>query len=266
MTRFRGANSISAVFMCGIIGFVGEVAEGRWAETHAILERLFLESEHRGRDATGFAARITPRRNPQRATSSLAKRPIPAREFVGSDEFRRLGRRRCTAFLGHVRAATHGHPADPRNNHPFASRDGELFLVHNGILSNHLDVADALNLRLESDCDSEVLLRIIETADDIPRGLALCHRELKGSMAIAVLEGSTGTVWLSRNEGRPLWLGRLRNDRRWFFASTDQILRDAIEDAMPEAQFDFCAPIPEETSLRIGFEGDLLGVPLRRVF
>ena len=42
--------------MCGIIGFVGEVPEGKWIETYDILNALFLAAEPRGIDATGFVA------------------------------------------------------------------------------------------------------------------------------------------------------------------------------------------------------------------
>ena len=49
----------------------------------------------------------------------------------------------------------HGSPSENRNNHPHIGTDG-LFLVHNGIVSNHREVADKFALHIESDCDSEV--------------------------------------------------------------------------------------------------------------
>ena len=64
--------------------------------------------------------------------------------------------------LGHVRWATHGNPKDNRNNHPHVCSGGRYFLVHNGVISNHLDITDRYGLRLRSDCDSEILLRLVE--------------------------------------------------------------------------------------------------------
>jgi len=42
--------------MCGIIGFVGQVREGRMAANARPADRTILQSLTRGRDATGFAA------------------------------------------------------------------------------------------------------------------------------------------------------------------------------------------------------------------
>ena len=46
--------------MCGIFGYTGFARENRWGQTHRLLEALLLASEHRGQDATGFAALTEP--------------------------------------------------------------------------------------------------------------------------------------------------------------------------------------------------------------
>lgn len=247
--------------MCGIIGFVGRVPEGCWGQTHSILESLFRHAEVRGRDATGFVANATPLDHPERASVVWDKEPLRAAEFVKlNSTFRSLRHRRCTAFVGHVRAATHGDPANNQNNHPFVSDDQTLFLVHNGVLTNHEDIADDLSLYLKTECDSEVLLRIEETATSVPRGLQDCLRLVKGSMAIAVYERATGFVWLAHNGGRPLWLARLKKDRRWFFASTARILLDGIGSVVRKPQFDYIAPVPEGVPLALTPDGRFIAV------
>lgn len=247
--------------MCGIIGFVGQVAEGCWGQTHSIIESLFRHAEVRGRDATGFVANAVPFDQPERSRIIWDKHPSTASEFVASSRaFRSLGHRRCTAFVGHVRAATHGTPADNRNNHPFVSDDQTLFLVHNGILSNHEEIADSLSLDRHTECDSEILLRMVETATNVAGGLQNCLRLLKGSMAIAVYDEATGSVWLAQNGGRPLWLARLRKDHRWFFASTQKILLDGIGSVVRRPIFDVFIPVPEWTPMVLTPDGRMVGV------
>ena len=42
--------------MCGIIGIVGDVREGDWQSTHALLSEMFLQAISRGR-GTGTGGR-----------------------------------------------------------------------------------------------------------------------------------------------------------------------------------------------------------------
>ena len=114
--------------------------------------------------------------------------------------------------LGHVRLATHGSPTNPRNNHPHIA--GHLALVHNGILPSHIDLVDRYCLRTESECDSEVLLRIIERSKTVPIGLSLCLLERPG--AIAIYDQTHDVVWLAHDESRPLWVCRMQSDKRLF--------------------------------------------------
>lgn len=243
--------------MCGIIGFVGTVREGRWRQTHSILRELFIAAEHRGRDATGFIAMTDPLNRAARRRFVVAKQPISAGRFVRSDPtFLRLRRRRCWGLVGHVRLATHGEPSDPLNNHPHIGR--HLALVHNGIAANFLELADRHSLKLQSACDSEVLLRITEASPHPALGLDRCLRDIRGSMAVAVFDRKESLVWLARNSGRPLWLAKLREDNRWFFASTASILTSAFRRALgPQeaSDFDYLAPVPESTALALSPDG-----------
>jgi len=249
--------------LCGIIGFVGNIPEGCWGQTYRIIESLFRHVEVRGKDASGFVANAVPLDYPDRASVIAEKQPLKATEFVKlNPTFRGLAHRRCTSFVGHARAATHGEPADNRNNHPFISDDRELFLVHNGILTNHQQVADRLKLQLRTDCDSEVLLRLLETAPSVAGGIQDCLRLVSGSMALAVYDKAHDFVWLTGNGGRPLWLARLHKDRRWFFASTAEILHDSILAVIDKPSFDYFAPIPERVPLVVTTDGRCIAVDL----
>ena len=218
--------------MCGIGGFVGNTREGQWGATYAVLRELFLASEHRGRDATGFAALAAPLDRPSRQSLVVSRQPVAASRFVAQDEgWLGLARRRCSLVVQHVRAATHGDAdtGDNRNNHPFSSADGTLHLVHNGVVSNDVDLLDQFSLRRRGDCDSEVLLRVVEQAKRPSDGLTTCLREGRGSMSLAVLDRRRECVYLATNGGRPLWVCRLRDQPRTFFASTAAILLAALD-------------------------------------
>ena len=221
--------------MCGILGYVGYPKEGQWGETHRILDNLFVESEHRGRHASGFVATTSPFKMPIHQEVVTDKAPLPSSQFIRQNSsWRWLRHRRCSIVLGHVRWATHGDPRDNRNNHPHKGRNG-LWMIHNGILSGHREAAASRRLRLTSDCDSEIIIRMVESASHPAQGLSMAMADLRGSMAVAVLDTERQVVWLARNDGRPLWLARLiKNDPRWFFASERKILMNAFEHTLGE--------------------------------
>lgn len=194
-------------------------------ETHRIISGLLIAAEHRGEHATGFVAGTSPFRRPDARRIVIAKRPEPATSFIRHDPtWSALRHRRCSTFVGHCRWATHGSPSLAVNNHPHSSSKQGIHLVHNGVLLNHRALAEREGLRLRGQCDSEILLRLVERADDPVRGLLDCLRDCDGSMAVAVYDERRDVVLLARNSGRPLWVAKLPRDRRTFFASTDTIL------------------------------------------
>lgn len=215
--------------MCGIIGYSGYAREGQWSETYDILSALFLASECRGKDAAGFVARSEPFKNCLAADIAFGKHASSASRFIDENPaWRNLRHRRCSTVLGHVRWATHGSPADNRNNHPLVGHSS-LYLVHNGILTNHKGTAERHGLALKTECDSELILRMVESARHPAVGLDNALRKIQGSMAAVVYDGQRNCLYMARDEDRPLWLLKLANDRRWWFASTREILLTAME-------------------------------------
>jgi glucosamine 6-phosphate synthetase-like amidotransferase/phosphosugar isomerase protein len=200
-----------------------------------------LAAEIRGKDATGYVARTESLEGLSESRTLIAKAAVRPSEFVEKNPaWRALRHRRCSVVVGHVRWATHGDPADPRNNHPHVS--GHLALVHNGILTAYRDLVDRYCLRTESECDSEVLLRIIERAKTPPIGLALCLLEKPG--AIVVYDELRNCLWMGRDESRPLWIGKMKGDKRLWFASTSAILMDGIQEALQRSvAWEFLMPL-----------------------
>jgi glucosamine 6-phosphate synthetase-like amidotransferase/phosphosugar isomerase protein len=103
----------------------------------------------------------------------------------------------------------------------------DMHLVHNGVIAAHQSHAQQMRLPLSSDCDSELLMRLIERCGNPVSGLNEAMQSLHGSMAVAVMDGE-GVLYLARNTDRPLWLAELWDERR-FFASTREIIMSAVE-------------------------------------
>ena len=248
--------------MCGILGFVGNVAEGKWTETLEIIEALFLASESRGRHATGFAALTSPYKHPTDVHVVTDKQPMKASRFITeSKAWRSLRHRRCSIVLGHVRYATHGDPRYSENNHPHVSDCGNTFLVHNGVLHDHEDIARKHGLRLRGECDSEILLRIVESHDGPEEGLQACLEECSGSMAIAVMDRIRQSIHLARNGGRSLWLCKLKG-QRWLFASTVEIIFAALRNVYGQSgstNLEMLFPLAEHCPHVLTPQGLLIG-------
>lgn len=155
-------------------------------------------------------------------------------------------------MVGHCRAATHGPPEHNPNNHPHVGQRSAL--VHNGICTNATELGREFDLDLRTACDSEAILRLVETRPDMPGGLSLALRHVKGSMAVAVYDFDADCVWLASNGGRPLWLAHVPSLRSWVFASTDNIILRGMRDAFGKgaaAKLDYLAPIPDFTPLAL---------------
>lgn len=133
--------------MCGIVGYVGarHVAD-------LLLEGLH-RLEYRGYDSAGIAVQhegcIELRKRAGRVnelSQLLAENPVEG--HVG---------------IGHTRWATHGETSDS-NSHPHVGGNGEVVIVHNGVIENY----DALRSQLQqmgfvfhSQTDTEVVAHLI---------------------------------------------------------------------------------------------------------
>jgi glutamine phosphoribosylpyrophosphate amidotransferase len=218
--------------MCGIIGYVGgRLPEGLWTESHNLIGELLVAAQSRGIDATGIAATRSRYDAQHRFQALAAKRPGSAEEFVTSGPWLRMRHQRCCSVIGHTRYSTGSSPLINANNHPFLGNAGgrPFALVHNGILSDVEETVDRIGVTMTTDTDSELACRLIEKEGSLPLGLHRCLRELKGSMAFAVLDFSTGTVWLARDGQRSLWIARLKDGKRVVFGSTAEIISQAVK-------------------------------------
>ena len=133
--------------MCGIIGYVGGQAAG------PILLEGLQRLEYRGYDSSGIAVLD---RDGAVAVLKRAGKLAELAAAVGDGPPGSVG-------LGHTRWATHGAVSD-RNAHPHTSANGEVLVVHNGIVENHRALRERLaaaGIHCISETDAEVIPQLI---------------------------------------------------------------------------------------------------------
>jgi glucosamine--fructose-6-phosphate aminotransferase (isomerizing) len=212
--------------MCGIIGITtclvgagNSVGAGDQRVLDVLLEGL-SRLEYRGYDSAGLALVGSDGSSMWRARAAdgtrsldiLAKRAESAPEGA-------------TAGIGHTRWATHGRPSE-ENAHPHVDCSGRMALVHNGIIENHVELADELiaaGHRLESETDTEVLAHLVESVlvDDPGAGLVEAVRtaleRVRGAFSLALVHADRPDVIVAARRISPLLMGV--NDSEAFLAS-----------------------------------------------
>lgn len=194
--------------MCGIVGYVG-----RQKAATIMLEGL-KRLEYRGYDSAGLAVLqddgLTVVKSVGRV-AALAKL-ASGKKLSG------------TTGISHTRWATHGGVTDA-NAHPHVSSDGQIALVHNGVIENYAQMKRFLagkGYTFASETDTEVLANLIayhyakepaagsNGAGDTSRFLAAVRKTLlhvEGTYGIAVLSPAHPGEMVAARKGSPLILG-----------------------------------------------------------
>src|SRR5438445_3124596 len=200
--------------MCGIAGY--SLSRRSGVDRTLAAQALLAGIADRGADAVGYAYRGGVERYPV-----VTKQRTPASTFLQRIEVPAS----ATELLLHVRDYTKGHPSIPANNHPV--RHGPVVGIHNGIIVNDDELLapySCARAEPRMTVDSEAIFALAAHSQNEPRAL----EALAGAMATAWLDQrELGTVFAARGVGRPLWLGRGREEI--FFASNRTALELASE-------------------------------------
>ncbi len=133
--------------MCGIVGYVGS------NEACSFLVDGLRRLEYRGYDSAGVAIHGGTAFSVTRSVGRIDSLV----DQLGADPVKGL------LGIGHTRWATHG-PATEANAHPHFGGDGEVVLVHNGVIENYQVLKEELitkGYKFSSDTDSEVIAHLI---------------------------------------------------------------------------------------------------------
>jgi len=178
--------------MCGIIGYVGG------AEAAPILLEGLARLEYRGYDSAGIAVLDGDQLRLEKRAGKLG---ILATAVDGRLPAGRLG-------MGHTRWATHGGVTD-QNAHPHLDCDGNVVVIHNGIVENFSALRSELQAaghRLVSETDTEVIPHLIEGY--LRQGLPLVEAVRQ---TINRLEGAAALVVIARSEPDKIVGARVAN-------------------------------------------------------
>jgi len=215
--------------MCGIFGFVQPGHTGaRAINSTRIIQQLFLLSESRGKEASGFASA-------QNDRIYLCKIPQPSHVMVASRDFKdmfgpaRFRENSAIAMLGHTRLVTHGYEHDNRNNQPVV-RD-QVVAVHNGIIVNVQDLWNkSQNLQKTTNLDSEIIPAIIGTSlsagNTVLTSLRTLYASIFGVANIALLFSKWKNLALATNNGSLYYI----SDPSFFMFASESIILKTILD------------------------------------
>lgn len=161
--------------MCGIVGYIGE------KNVIPVLTGGLGKLEYRGYDSAGIAYLDNGRMTIYKEKGKLAELEKMVEGKTAEN----------TIGIGHTRWATHGEP-NRVNAHPHANTQGDLAIVHNGIIENYLQLREWLvkkGVRCVSETDTEIIAHLINyyLEDDLQEAVSKAISMLKGSYALAVV-------------------------------------------------------------------------------
>ena len=181
--------------MCGIFGFIGNRSAA------PLLVDGLRRLEYRGYDSSGIVVKNGKLQVHKKVgkVSELSKvLPNHIEGDVG---------------IAHTRWATHGGVSD-ENAHPHLSQNGDIALVHNGIIDNARGLRKRLTQRgftLKSETDSEALVHMIsigiESGQSPLESVRQTLKRVTGTWGLCVLFKQHDMIVCARN-GSPLIIGK----------------------------------------------------------
>lgn len=197
--------------MCGIVGYIGE------KQAFPILIEGLKKLEYRGYDSAGVAlVKDQGELNVYKTTGKVANLETLVE---GKDIEGHVG-------IAHTRWATHGEPS-VKNAHPHVSMDGNIAVVHNGIIENYQVLKQQLVDRgymFNSTTDTEVLCQLIDyyynnNGSNLLSAVCSALNDVIGAYAIVVTEKKNPHHLVAARQSSPLVVGVGKDNKEFFIAS-----------------------------------------------
>ena len=195
--------------MCGIIAAASTRNVGK------LLVQGLHRMEYRGYDSAGIALHQL---DGVAHLRTLGKVQLLEDKMIEEKPRSKLG-------IAHTRWATHGEPSET-NAHPHKSND-EVFIVHNGIIENHLELKAKLEKEgysFASQTDSEIIAHLLDF--NLKQGMTMIEamfaskEKLDGAYAIAAMHRDNESKLVIARQKSPLLIG-LGTDE--VFAASDPL-------------------------------------------
>jgi glutamine---fructose-6-phosphate transaminase (isomerizing) len=194
--------------VCGIVGYIGPKKV-----VPVILDGL-RRLEYRGYDSAGIAVvSENGKLELRRASGKLRKLEEAIRQSPMDG----------TYGIGHTRWATHGRPTE-ENAHPHRDCNGQIVVVHNGIVENYIELKRELEKeghRFLTDTDTEIVAHLVEKyMDHVPLEEAVRKtvKRLSGVYALAVLSTRDPRKIVAARFGPPVVIGLGKEE---YFVASD---------------------------------------------
>ncbi|MCL5113383.1 MAG: glutamine--fructose-6-phosphate transaminase (isomerizing) [Patescibacteria group bacterium] len=195
--------------MCGIIGYIG-TDNG----VDYVLDGL-KNLEYRGYDSSGICIINSS------SQTNLIKQVGGIDKLVQKVKTIRPNGK---LIIGHTRWATHGKPSIS-NAHPHFNNDHNIFVVHNGIIENYLEIKSKLidrGYKFVSETDSEVIPNLVDfyykKIGSLSEAFRMTLDDLRGTYAICLVSTIEPDKLFVSRLGSPLVIGKAGNK---IFVSSD---------------------------------------------
>ncbi|WP_431709824.1 glutamine--fructose-6-phosphate transaminase (isomerizing) [Glutamicibacter uratoxydans] len=238
--------------MCGIVGYVGTATKaGNHGAIEVLIEGL-RRLEYRGYDSAGVAVvadgAIHARKKAGKLANlenEIAEDPLPG-SFTG---------------IGHTRWATHGGPSDV-NAHPHLADNGNLAVIHNGIIENFAEIKALLvkdGFEFLSETDTEVAAALLgktyreQETKDLTEALRSTVNQLEGAFTLLATHKDHPGVVVAARRNSPLVLGLGEGEN--FLGSDVSGFIDFTRRAVELGQDQIVTITPDTHSI-IGFDGN----------
>lgn len=182
--------------MCGIIGYTG------YRRASKVAYEALLRLEYRGYDSVGIAIA-------GEETIEIRKDIGKVAEVNEKVDFLTMN---GTTGIGHTRWATHG-GVTKDNAHPHVSNNGEIMIIHNGIVENYQDIKKKLKaegFKFYSETDTETIPNLIEyemrQGKSFQQATMDTVKQLHGYYAVLAMHSGEKKIIGTRN-GSPLVIG-----------------------------------------------------------